>query len=99
MSEQEPSNATLLAKLEGLDTFMRLSVTHLQQQIEPLTNLPSRVATLEARQEALASDLREVKEDREGGRNRILQWIAILSASLVGIGLIVVGIIQLVGHA
>lgn len=92
--EYEPSNATLLAELRGLDTFMRESVKRLDEKVEPMAGIPIKVATLESDMKTVKDDVEEIKRERSGVKNRAIQWISVGVAVLIGFATITLYILQ-----
>lgn len=91
--EQEPSNAALMIKLGEISA----TLVGVQRQLDLVTGLPVKVAALESDMESVKASIVEIRQDREGGRSRVVSWAAFAAVMLGVMASLILGILQLAG--
>lgn len=94
MTEYErPTIATVQATIDGLESFIRATFTDIQRQLDRVVGLPQDVAELKSDYRSLDRRVRELEDERTGGRGRIVQWVSVASVVLIGLASIVVNVL------
>jgi hypothetical protein len=96
MSPDTP--AAITARLDGMEKYLRVEIEHMQKQLSLLADVPVRLERLDGNQKLLGQRVVELETEKQESSNKMLQWLSIIAVVLIGIGTIVINILQ-VAHA
>jgi hypothetical protein len=90
----QPTNSELKATLSGLDRYLKSEFGNLHNQLDYLKDLPLKVERISTRLESVEVRVKDMEDEKLNSGNKIIQWVSIITVLLIGIGSIVINLIQ-----
>lgn len=101
MTDERATIATVQATVDGLSKLVERGLEDIQRQLNAVASVPIQVAALRSDHDALVKRVDRLEQGDDRGPDRRIQIAAMIVTALVGIGVIIIAIIQLtqgVGH-
>ena len=90
---ERPTIATVQATIDGLESFIRATFTDIQRQLDRVVGLPQDVAELRSDVRGIDRRLKDLEDERIGGRGRVVQWVSVTSVILIGLASVIVNVL------